>query len=119
MKSFRELIVWKRAMELVKCVYALTESFPSKEQFGLSAQMRRAAVSIPSNVAEGYVRSSTKEYMRFVTIAFGSSTELETQLEIAKMLDFGTANLLEECFALDQEVQRMLNSLRGKLQAKL
>ena len=88
MKSYRDLTVWQRSMQLVKAVYELTEAFPSQEQFGLTSQMRRSAVSIPSNIAEGFARKSRGEYARFVDIAYGSAAKLETQLDIAAMLEF-------------------------------
>lgn len=83
-----DLEVWKKSIELVKLIYKLTEKFPAKEQFGLVSQIRRAAVSIPSNIAEGSARSSHKDAIRFVDIALGSLSELETQLIIAKELVF-------------------------------
>jgi four helix bundle protein len=86
--SFKDLIVWQKSMELVEKVYKITESFPTKEQFGLISQMRRAAVSIPSNIAEGYGRNSTGSYIQFLSIARGSLLELETQLELSKRLNF-------------------------------
>ena len=83
-----DLEIWKKSIELVKMIYKLTENFPAKEQFGLISQIRRAAVSIPSNIAEGSARASHKDAIRFADIALGSLSELETQLIIAKELDF-------------------------------
>jgi four helix bundle protein len=88
-KSYRDLTVWQKAIELVIKIYALTDKFPTEERFGLTSQMRRAAVSIPSNIAEGNFRRSTKDYVQFLKIAFGSGAELETQLEIIKRLPLG------------------------------
>jgi four helix bundle protein len=85
-QSFKELTVWKRAMELVKVVYRATAKLPREETFGLTSQMRRCAVSIPSNIAEGYRRKSRKDYLQFLHIADGSAAELETQVLIAKDL---------------------------------
>lgn len=104
-------------MQLVKAVYELTEAFPSQEQFGLTSQMRRSAVSIPSNIAEGFARKSRGEYARFVNIAYGSAAELETQLDIAAMLEFGDVAKREEAQKLLTEVLKMLNVLHGKLRA--
>ena len=82
-KSYRDLFVWQKAMELVTAVYAIPKVFPKEEQYGLTAQIRRSAVSVPSNIAEGYGRNSTLDYTRFLQIARGSLYELQTQLEIA------------------------------------
>ncbi len=87
MESFRELIVWHRSLGLVKSVYQDTRGFPKEEIFGLKMQIRRCAISVPSNIAEGYGRQHTSEYIRFLQIARGSLFELVTQLEIAKMLN--------------------------------
>jgi len=85
--SYKGLIVWQKSMKLVKLIYSATSSFPKEEQYGLVNQIRRAAVSIPSNIAEGYGRKSQKEYLRFYSIAYGSALELETQIIIAKELN--------------------------------
>lgn len=90
MQSYRELIVWKKGIELVTEIYALSANFPKEEIYGLTSQMRRSAVSIPSNIAEGYARKHSKEYIQFVRIAYGSGAQLETQLEIAKNLNLST-----------------------------
>lgn len=113
--SYKDLLVWQKAMNLVELIYSATADFPRSEEFGLAAQMRRAAISIPSNVAEGNVRKSTKEYHRFLSIALGSVAELETQVEIARRLRF-----MPEAEALlisqkSQEVGKMLNGLRRSL----
>ncbi|MFZ2285603.1 MAG: four helix bundle protein [Bacteroidales bacterium] len=113
MDSFRELIVWQKGMSLVRDVYNSTKSFPKEEVFGLKMQLRRCAVSIPSNIAEGYGRQHTSEYMRFLQIARGSLFELITQLEIAASLEYinEIEDLLKECV----EIARMLNGLIRKL----
>jgi four helix bundle protein len=85
-KSHKDLIIWQRSMDLVESVYRITENFPARENFGLVSQMRRAAVSIPSNIAEGYGRQSTGNYSQFLSIARGSLLELETQIEISLRL---------------------------------
>ncbi|MEK7126458.1 MAG: four helix bundle protein [Patescibacteria group bacterium] len=114
MQTFRDLVVWQKAVELARQIYTLTKQFPPEERFGLSSQMQRAAVSIPSNIAEGKLRGSSKEFFHFLRIAFGSGGELETQIEIAKSLpkmkdlDFIPVETL-----LD-EVMRMLNVMISK-----
>jgi four helix bundle protein len=115
LRSYRELTVWQRAMDVVEEVYALSEGFPDGERFSLTQQMRRTAVSIPSNIAEGNARRSTKDYARFVSIAIGSLAELETQVEIATRIryldDSRSSSLLSE---LD-EIGRMLRAIETKL----
>lgn len=108
----RKLEVWKVTMELVKSVYQITSAFPAEERYGLSQQMRRAAVSIPSNIAEGAARSSAKEYAHFIAIARGSLAELDTQLRIAEMLGFVQENspTLELC----KQAGRLLTGLYNK-----
>lgn len=106
--SYKELIVWQKSIKLVKEIYLLTESFPKTEVFGIISQMRRAAVSIPSNIAEGYGRRSHKEYLQFYAIAYGSSLELETQLIIAKELELVSERGFIQTEALLNEVIKML-----------
>ena len=110
-KSYKDLIVWQKAMDLVVEIYKLTDRFPKCEIYGLTSQMRRASVSIPSNIAEGRKLSSRKEFIRFLTIAYGSGTELETQIEIAKRLNYLSP---DDSLIADQilnEVMRMLNKI--------
>lgn len=113
--SYRDLIVWQKAMKLVLAVYVLTDKFPKEETFGLISQMRRAAVSIPSNIAEGRLRGYRKEYKQFLLNAFGSGGELETQIEIGKQLQKTKMLDYEEIELLLDEVMRMLNSMISKL----
>ena len=113
--SYRDLDVWQRAMSLVTICYQLAERFPRNEEFGLGAQVRRAAVSIPSNIAEGHGRSSTGAYLHHLAIAHGSLMELETQLEIAQRLGYVTAAELNEELALAGELGRMLHGLIRRL----
>jgi len=87
-KSFYDLIVWQKGIDLVKQIYEVTKNFPKEEQYGLSSQMRRASISIPSNVAEGFRRRHNKEYKQFLNIALGSCAELETQVVIAAQLAY-------------------------------
>lgn len=114
--SYRDLTVWKKSMELVITVYALTDKFPHSEMYGLTSQMRRAIISIPSNIAEGRRRSSRKDFRHFLLNAFGSGAELETQIEIAKNLKFGKKPDYEKADLLLNEIMRMLNRLISKLQ---
>jgi len=93
MKSYKELLVWQKSMVLVKEIYQLTASFPDVEKFGLTSQMRNAAISIPSNIAEGWGRQSRKSYIQFLRISRGSLFELETQVIIAKTLEYYNNNL--------------------------
>lgn len=114
-RNFRDLEVWKKGMEIVREVYRSTGTFPPKELYGLATQMQRSAVSIPSNVAEGFNRYHNKEYRQFLYVALGSCAELETQIEIAfdlKYIDDNRKDLLLE--RLDHE-SRMLTSLIKKV----
>jgi four helix bundle protein len=117
MQGHKELIVWQKAMDLVVAIYKLTKSFPKTEVYGLASQMRRAAVSVPSNIAEGHGLKQTQAYARHLAIANGSLTELETQLEIARRLGYLAAEN-ESAINQAQEVGRMLAGLRRSLQAK-
>ena len=110
-KSFRELRVWNKAMELAARVYSVTADFPKAEIYGLTSQMRRAAVSIASNIAEGSVRGTRKDFKQFVAIARGSNCELQTQLLLAKELKFGVAGSIAEAEELTNEVGQMLAGL--------
>jgi len=110
-KSHKELIVWQKSMKLVKEVFLLTKEFPSSELYGLTSQMRRAAVSVPSNIAEGYGRHSAKEYLHYLTISYGSALELETQLIIAQDLELSQQATFTKSMALLEEVLKMLNKM--------
>ena len=112
---YKDLIVWQKAMELVKETYILVKKLPKEETYALSDQMRRAAISIPSNIAEGYGRKSKTEYSRFLDIARGSLFELETQIHIGIMLNFFEEKDAERAFLLSSEVGKILNSLIAKL----
>lgn len=117
-KSYKELIVWQKAMELAREIFKLTEKFPKSELYGIVSQMRRAAVAIPSDIAEGYGRRSQKEYSRFYAIAYGSGLELETQLILSKELKFAPEKDFQKSEALLTEVLKMLNSMTKKLGAR-
>jgi len=113
--NYTELLVWKQGMALVKETYQITRAFPADEKFGLVSQMRRAAVSIPSNIAEGQARHTTGEFVQFVSHAEGSVAELRTQFLIAVELDYCTKSEAQHAFELMSELRKMLNGLRRKL----
>lgn len=117
--NYKNLIVWQKSIVLVKQIYLLTQNFPSEEKFGLTSQMRRAVVSVPSNIAEGQARRTTGDYVRFVSIAEGSLAELETQLIISVELNFCQKNETKDCFDLTTEIRKMLNALRRSLMNKM
>jgi len=110
-ESFRNLTVWQRSIELTLAVYRLTSKFPDSERFGLTNQLRRASVSVASNIAEGYGRATKGEYVQFLGHARGSNSEVETQIVISKALGFGTEDELKTTEALCNEVGRMLGAL--------
>lgn len=113
--SYRDLIAWQRSVELSVDVYRFTADFPREEIYGLTSQMRRAAVSIASNIAEGYGRNSKSEYRHFLGIARGSVLELLTQLTIAKKLGFGKAELLEKTESRAEEAGKIIWAIRKSL----
>jgi four helix bundle protein len=113
--SFKDLVVWQRAIQLTVAVYKLTSSFPDSERFGLTNQLRRASVSVASNIAEGYGRSTTGEYLQFLGHARGSNCEVRTQLIISKELEFGSEQLRQQAEGLSSEVSKMLVSMMNKL----
>ena len=115
MKTYRALFVWQKSMDLVKKIYSATRSFPKEELYGLTGQIRRCAVSIPSNIAEGYGRNSTTDYVRFLRIAIGSLYELQTQMEISFNLDFLKERDHERFSSRCTEIEKMLSSLINKL----
>ncbi|MDO9543300.1 MAG: four helix bundle protein [Kiritimatiellia bacterium] len=114
-KTYRDLIVWQKAMALVTEVYRISKNIPTSEIYGLTSQMRRCAVSIPSNIAEGYGRHSTNDYVRFLQIASGSLYELQTQLEISVNLEYFKKSENERLLTLTGEIERMLSGLIRKL----
>ena len=117
--SYKDLKVWQASIALTKEVYLVTQKFPKYEVYGLSSQMQRAAVSIPSNIAEGHARDSTAEFLRFLTIALGSLAELETQLIVAEKLIYIDDLILQSLLSKTDEIQRMLRGLQKSLKAKL
>lgn len=115
MKTFRDLIVWQKSFKLVVVIYRITDGFPKSEIYGLTSQIRRAAVAIPSNIAEGQSRGHRAEYIQFLQIAKGSSAELETQLFLAKELKFVSEKSFKEAYDLLVEVEKMLTVLINTL----
>ncbi|MDT8392010.1 MAG: four helix bundle protein, partial [Lentisphaeria bacterium] len=116
-KSYKDLLIWQKGMDLVQLIYELTHQFPKHEQYGLSNQLRRAAVSIPSNIAEGQARQSTLEFRNFLSIARGSLAEVETQLLIARRLGYVQQNTLDRVLDIQEELSRMIPTLMKKLPA--
>ena len=119
-QSFRDLIIWQKSMQLTVTIYQLTQGFPREELYGLSSQLRRAAVSMPSNIAEGHGRLNTREFKQFLGIARASDFESQTQLEIARRLGMGEIKLLDLAESLSHEVGKviyaMVESLRSSIQ---
>ena len=114
-KTFRDLIIWQKSMGLVTEIYRMTKRMPKDEEYGLKAQMRRCAVSIPSNVAEGYGRKSTNDYIRFLNITMSSLYELQTQIEIALNLEYIKQEDFDKLHEAAREIERMLSSLVRKI----
>jgi four helix bundle protein len=114
-KSYRDLEIWKHSRLLVKNIYQLTAKFPSDERFGLMSQMRRAAVSIPSNIAEGHARPGRKDFAQFIAIAIGSSAELETQLILSHDLGYAPKLMVEPFMSEIDQLQKMMHKLHQSL----
>ena len=114
-QSFRDLTVWKRAMQLTVAVYKLAQCFPREELYGLTSQIRRSVVSIPSNIAEGQGRANPGEFRQFLAIARGSNCEVQTQLELARLLDYASPDLIGEAERLADEVRKMLFGILDSL----
>ncbi len=110
MNTFRELLIWQRAKQLVKLIYALSEQFPDNERFGLISQMRRSAVSVPSNIAEGYGRHLSTDFVRFLRMALGSLNELETQVEICFDLNYIVEEDCKKILSETNELEKMITS---------
>ena len=116
MNNFRELVVWQKSINLVVKIYAITKDFPSIEKYGLVSQMQRAATSIPSNIAEGAGRNTSNSFKQFLTIAIGSSHELETQIIISKRLEYILESDYESLISELSGIQKMLFALHNSLQ---
>jgi four helix bundle protein len=114
-RSYRDLIAWQKAMDLVEAVYRSTADFPREEIYGLTAQVRRAAVSIPSNMAEGQGRNSTNEFINFLSFAYGSLCEVETQILLAERLSFLESGVAATLLHSSAEVGRIINGLSNSL----
>jgi four helix bundle protein len=114
-ETYRDLIVWQKSMQLVTNVCHGTQGFPREEVYGLVSQLRRSAVSIPSNIAEGYGRHSTADYLRFLQMAAGSLYEMQTQLEISKNLGYLSDEAFAQLYESSREVERMLSSLISRI----
>ncbi len=114
-RSYRDLLVWQKAMQIAKMVYFLVKKLPREELFALSNQMRRAAISIPSNIAEGQARNSTKEFLQFLSVAKGSKAELETQLTLCVEINYLSTNDISQIMLLLDEIGKMINALINKL----
>ena len=119
LKNYKELNVWQKSYHLCLLIYKITKEFPEDERYGLTAQARRAAISIPSNIAEGYGRKTTSDYLRFLYIAYGSLCELETQISISGDLNYIRSENLVKINDDISEVERMLKSLIRSLEAKI
>ncbi len=117
-RNYRDLKVWQKAMKLVTGVYSTTKYLPKEEIYGLVSQIRKSAVSIPSNIAEGYGRNSTNDYIRFLQISNGSLYELQTQLEICLNLQYLSRDTFEKVYQQSREIERMISSLVKKLSKK-
>ena len=118
LKNYKELKVWQKSYQLCLEVYRTTASFPKDEKFGLTSQVRRAVVSVPSNIAEGYGRKTTADYIRFLYIAYGSTCELETQIMLSGDLGYMDTKLVKSIIGKTNEVERMLKSLIKSLENK-
>lgn len=119
MKTHKDLKVWKESVALVTEIYSITKSFPKEEMYGLTNQIRRCAVSVPSNISEGAARQTNKEFIQFLYIALGSNTELETQLLIAFNLNFISEVDYENCYRKVDEIGKMLSGLISYRKSKL
>ena len=117
-QNYEDLVVWQRAVELAVQIYALTTTFPDDERFGLTSQLRRSAVSVSSNIAEGRGRLTEGDFRQFLGVAQGSTYEVQTQLLIAKKLRFGSPDAIAQCEDLSNEVSKMLGALIGRLPRK-
>jgi four helix bundle protein len=118
-KSFRDLLAWQKGIELVEAIYLATASFPREELYGLTIQIRKAAVSIPSNIAEGQSRHTTRDFLNFLSIAKGSLSELETQLTIAERLRYISATEAASLLQLASEVGRLIGGLSRSLKESM
>jgi four helix bundle protein len=119
MKTFRDLLIWQKAMTLVTNCYTISTDFPKDEQFGLTSQIRRCSISIPSNISEGFGRGTNKDYYRFLTISLGSLFEFQTQIEIAYNLKYISLEKFNKLYEDSRELERMLTSFMNKIKDTL
>lgn len=118
MSDFKKLLIWQKSMSLITKIYISTSNFPKEEIFGLTSQIRRSSISIPSNIAEGLGRESNKEFLRFLNISIGSLFEMQTQLEIAKNIAYLNENEFNILYEDSREVERMLVSFMKKIKER-
>ena len=118
-RGYRDLVVWQKSMELAQRIYETTGAFPREEVFGLSCQLRRASVSVPSNIAEGRSRRSTRDFLNYLSIAYGSLAEIETQITLSRRLGYVSVEQEDSFLTLCGEIGRMLNGLSGSLRERL
>jgi four helix bundle protein len=118
-RNYRDLAVWQCGMDIALAIYQVTKQFSDDERFGLTSQLRRAAVSVPANIAEGHARSSTKDYLRHISIAIGSLAETATFIELAGRLNYGNIEELRKIFEMTNEERRMLRALQKTLRRRL
>jgi len=114
-RSFRDLRVWQAGMDLVEMIYRLSVNFPRHETYGLTSQIRRSAISIPSNIAEGHARKHTKEFLKFISVAQGSLAELQTQIEIASRIGYATTSDVDEILEFSVSLSKQLQALRNAI----
>lgn len=117
-KSYKDLIVWQKSIDLVKEIFDLTRNFPKEEIYGITSQMRRAAVSIPSNIAEGSGRRFNNEWQQFYSFAYGSTLELETQMIISRDLGFAPIQSFSKSFSLIEEISKIIKTISRNLKLK-
>ena len=115
LQNYKDLIVWQKAMDLAAEIHRLSKAFPREELYGLTSQIRRAAVSVPSNIAEGHARQSTAEFRNFLSISLGSLAEVDTQQLLAQRFEYLTPDQAKETEGLITQIGKMLHSLRNKL----
>ncbi|WP_418263450.1 four helix bundle protein [Flavobacterium faecale] len=118
MSTYRNLMIWQKSMNLTTQIYLLTNTFPKEEIYGLTSQIRRCSISIPSNIAEGYGTESDKDFLRFLYISVGSLFEMQTQLEIAKNIAYINEDLFNNIYENSREVERMIVSFNKKIKER-
>ena len=118
MSNFKKLLIWQKSMSLITKIYISTNNFPTEEAFGLTSQIRRSSISIPSNIAEGFGRESNRDFLRFLNISIGSLFEMQTQLEIAKNISYLNEDEFNNLYEDSREVERMLVSFINKLKER-